>query len=191
MIDLVILLQSENGRESRKKKNHIVVCFPYMLVRTSAAPRCRQWKNQRRKLLPWCCLTNTRFTPPLTSGRVHIPAGGHLGRRHAERQPLSQTDTITNRAGPRQGLMRREGHTHRARRTSRRQRQKEDKEKGAWVGDAVVFFCSVLLRIRPWFRRPRLAAVSVRKSYSHPGAVQRCAALCSFTLSLMKMYGDI
>lgn len=80
------------------------------------------------------------------------------------------------RAGPRQGLMRREGHTHRARRASRRQRQKEDKEKGASVGDAVVF-CSVLLRIRPWFRRPRLPAMSVRKSYSHPGTVQRCAAL--------------
>lgn len=81
------------------------------------------------------------------------------------------------RAGPRQGLMRREGHTHRARRTSRRQRQKEDKEnvEPGWV--MLLFFCSVLLRIRPWFRRPRLAAVSVRKSYSHPGAVQRCAAL--------------
>lgn len=184
MIDLVILLQFEIGRESRKKKNHIVGCFPYMLVRTSAAPRCRQWKNQRRKLLlllllllPWCCLTNTRFTPPLTSGRVHIPAGGHLGRRHAERQPLSQTDTITNRErGPAKASCgEKVTRTTLAEPAGAKDRKKTKRKEPGWV--MLLFFCSVLLRIRPWFRRPRLAAVSVRKSYSHPGAVQRCAAL--------------
>lgn len=91
------------------------------------------------------------------------------------------------RAGPRQGLMRREGHTHRARRTSRRQRQKEDKEKGAWVGDAVVFlFCFVA--------DPALVQTSsagCRVCQEELQSPRHCAALCSFTLSLMKMYGDI
>lgn len=108
----------------------------------------------------------------------HIWKSPHRGRRPPRTQACGaaapQPDRYNHkqRAGPRRGLTRREGHTHRSGRTSRRQRRKEDKEKAAWVG--VVVFLVLFSSSGSDCGRPRLAA---RVCQEELESRQRCAAL--------------